>query len=219
MHARRSLIIGAAALLCSAALAQVPLGPKLAGLASGSVFSAWNPLDAGSAFTLSNANFTASASGSYIQTVRGTTSKSTGKWYFEVTASSIATSGDLIGIAKSSTPLGSIVGQDAYSYGLYSADGYLYSGGGKQYYLSTFTTSDVIGIAIDLTGNLLYISKNGSWLNSANPSAGTGGISITGGAYFPAASIFATSGTATFILNTGGTAFTATIPTGFSAWR
>lgn len=44
---------------------------------------------------------------------------------------------------------------------------------------STYTTGDIIGIAMDLDNNKLYFSKNGTWQNSANPSAGTGGISIT----------------------------------------
>ena len=30
-------------------------------------------------------------------------------------------------------------------------------------------TGDIIGIALDLDNNKLYWSKNGAWINSANP--------------------------------------------------
>ena len=44
---------------------------------------------------------------------------------------------------------------------------------------ATYTTNDIIGIAIDLDNNKLYFSKNGSWQNSANPSTESNGVSIT----------------------------------------
>ena len=36
----------------------------------------------------------------------------------------------------------------------------------------------IVGIALDLDNNKIYWSRNGTWRNSADPSAGTNGFSI-----------------------------------------
>ena len=46
---------------------------------------------------------------------------------------------------------------------------------------STYTSGDIIGVALDLDNNKLYFHKNGTYENSGNPtsgSTGTGAISI-----------------------------------------
>lgn len=215
--ARRSLIIGAV-LVCTSALAQVPgMGVVLGGFIN-SVFSTWNPSDAGSGFSFSNANRTASvtpSTGGY-RLVRGTASHSNGKWYFEDTVGAITDSGVRVGIAASSLPLSNYVGQTAAGYGLNSAFGYLYNNGGVIAVLSGFNVSDVVGVAVDLTNNKIYFSVNGAW--GGNPSAGTGGIAIAPGAYFPAAD-GGGNFTATHTINTGKTAFANAAPSGFAAWH
>lgn len=48
----------------------------------------------------------------------------------------------------------------------------------------TFTNGDIIGIAIDLDNNYIYYHKNGTYINSGDPtsgSSGTGGFTVTGG--------------------------------------
>jgi hypothetical protein len=35
--------------------------------------------------------------------------------------------------------------------------------------VDTFTTGDIIGVALDLDNNKLYFSKNGVWQNSGDP--------------------------------------------------
>jgi hypothetical protein len=54
---------------------------------------------------------------------------------------------------------------------------------------TTASTGDVIGIAIDLDNGYMYLSKNGSWMNSGVPTSGatgTGGIPVvTGHTHYP----------------------------------
>ena len=45
---------------------------------------------------------------------------------------------------------------------------------------NTYTTGDIIGIAMDLDNNKLYFSKNGTWQNSGDPTSGSTG---TGSAF------------------------------------
>ena len=59
---------------------------------------------------------------------------------------------------------------------------------------NSYTTNDIIGIAIDVDNSKLYFSKNGVWQNSGDPTSGSTGtgalsmpvaaISCTDGAYF-----------------------------------
>ena len=44
----------------------------------------------------------------------------------------------------------------------------------------TYTTGDIIGIAVDLDNHKLYFAKNGTWQNSGDPTSGATG---TGSAY------------------------------------
>jgi len=55
-----------------------------------------------------------------------------------------------------------------------------YNNGNYSSYGDTFTTGDIIGIAMDLDNHKLYFSKNGTWQNSGNPESGATG---TGSAY------------------------------------
>ena len=85
-------------------------------------------------------------------------------------------------------------------------------------YGDSYTSGDIIGIALDLTNNKLYFSKNGTWQNSGDPtsgSTGTGAISITAvgstplGNYFFAIGDYDNSSgsTSTFEANFGNPSF------------
>ena len=59
----------------------------------------------------------------------------------------------------------------------------------------SYTTGDIIGIALDLDNNKIYFSKNGTWQNSGDPTSGatgTGAISITDPASTTSGNYFAT---------------------------
>jgi hypothetical protein len=85
---------------------------------------------------------------------------------------------------------------------------------------TTQATNDWLGDGTHSIGyhssGAVYVSKNGTWQNSADPSAGTGGIDVSAfvGSALPGASTNNLNAfTARF---TSG--FTGTIPSGVSAW-
>ena len=156
------------------------------------VFATWNPLaNANTSSTaLTNGNTTfATPSGGHDFTIStlGMNSGS-GKFYCE-TKVSVSSSFNMIGISDHMYQGGNQeLSEDNYSYGYYSD-----SGGGStaakvrgngSYILSgmpNYTTNDIIGMAIDLENHKLYFSKNGTWINSGDPtsgSTGTGAVSI-----------------------------------------
>lgn len=188
--------------------------------------STWNPADKNAGISLTGGNLIAtraSSSPANAEVVRATSSKSSGKSYWECTPSGTTGLGNVsIGLAVAGASLAAAIGIDTNGVG--------YFDGGNVRMNTTaignagsYTTADVIGIAIDLGAQLIWFRKNGGvWNNSGanNPSTGVGGFSysgITAGALFPAISLnvsVPTSGTANF----GASAFGASAPAGFSAW-
>jgi len=53
--------------------------------------------------------------------------------------------------------------------------------------VTSFTTDDILMFALDLDNSKFYIGKNGTWMNSGDPTSGatgTGAASITSGYYY-----------------------------------
>jgi hypothetical protein len=144
------------------------------------VFSTLNALQPISSISYSNGNLTFTNSSSNHRMVNSTLAVSSGKYYAEVKASTLGGNYPQIGIIDPDK-----FDNDDY---LGSADGgYAYlSNGNKQYNNSatsfgdTYTTGDIIGIAVDLDNHKLYFAKNGTWQNSGDPTSGATG---TGSAY------------------------------------
>ena len=148
-----------------------------------------------------------------------------GKYYMEATVNSISSAGLVLGIMGSDryTATNEFTGRRFDAYGYYSVDGKLfndYDGNSTSFtFGNSYTTSDVIGIAVDLDNNKLYFSKNGTFQNSGVPtsgSTGTGAISIdavstlTFGQYFAAAGDYGASMNVTNSFNFGNGFFGTT---------
>jgi hypothetical protein len=114
---------------------------------------------------------------------------STGKWYWEI--KSVSGSSIMLGISSLfSTSASDQLGESNNQYS-YNDSGLIRNNGSTLATYSSYTTNDIIGIALDATNNKFYVSNNGTFQNSADPSAGTGGISISQtssgtGFWFPA---------------------------------
>ena len=68
-------------------------------------------------------------------------------------------------------------GRYDYDYGYNFSDGQYYRNtSGTAYGGISWTPGDYFSFGIDNTNQKMYIAKNGTWINSANPSSGTGGI-------------------------------------------
>ena len=138
--------------------------------------------------TKGNTTFTSNggaAWGTLISTIGATT----GKYYCEAKCATLGTYA-MVGICDMSADAQNsnaawYLGQTASSaqYGYNSTDGNIYTNDSNSSYGTSFTTGDIMGIAMDLDNNKLYFRKNNNaWENSGNPesgSTGTGAVSIT----------------------------------------
>jgi hypothetical protein len=186
--------------------------------------SALDPATASVNFSFSNSNLTATSSGG-VGGVRSTTSKTTGKWYFEASLDTTGGSSIGFGVANASYSNTNFLGADADSLGAYNSQAILSNSSSVGDFGVPFTEGDVIGCAIDVDADRIWFKNatepTGNWNNTggANPAAGSevGWISI--GFITP---IFAAIGSANSggvsTINFGGTTFVMSPPSGYSAW-
>jgi hypothetical protein len=135
-----------------------------------------NLLDKNASVTLSEGNLKVSTSAENVG-VFGNFAVSQGKWYFEVVRDN-SSGVPIFGIAKANWDKTYVGNTNSIGYG---SNGIIYvNGSAAQSSLATYTTSDVIGIRLDLDGGSVTFYKN-------NVQVGT---AVTGlsGEYFPAIS-------------------------------
>jgi hypothetical protein len=186
------------------------------------VFTTWNPLENYyQSATLSNGNTTIQTGNSSYSPSSSTLGVSSGKWYWEVEYDALSGGSDVayVGVlSQFATNSTTSLGTNANDYGYY-VNGNYYNNNTGTAYGTTYTTGDIIGVALDLDNNKLYFSKNGTWQNSGDPESGatgTGAISITNptsttnGAYFPSICDGSSSANATFKTNFGNGYFGTT---------
>lgn len=178
----------------------------------------WNPADSAANVTLTNGNLTAtSASSNVSKAIRSTTSRSTGKYYFELT----------IGGTNNFSEIGLILAGTSLTTSLSLANpGFGNDQGGTAYVNGatgsgfTYVSGNVIGLAIDFDLLKFWIRKGGVWQTNAgpwDPATNTGGFGpFTAGTYFVAFNAFGAGVSAT--ANFGATGFANAAPTGFSAF-
>ena len=153
-------------------------------------FATINPLYySTSQSTLSNGNLTATSSGANWNNFHSTLAPSTGKWYWEVKVVNVGSNTHPIGIVGTDdSELNKTSLSDAFDNGT-TGISYVQTGdkdvaGSRTSYGNSYTTGDIIGVAMDLDNLKLYFSKNGTYQNSGVPtsgSTGTGAISIVSG--------------------------------------
>jgi len=151
--------------------------------------------------------------------IYGTIGMTSGKFYWESTPSSISSGGCMIGIAPATTQGSS--GSPGLSvttgYGYYTT-GSKYAGSGGVAYGNTFTTSDVIGCALDLDNGKIWWSKNGVFQASGDPAAGTNAaFTSVSGTFVPGIGNGGSGSFSTVNVNFGQQPFAYTPPTGFVA--
>ena len=151
------------------------------------VFATLNPLSGSlSNNTLSNGNNTIAVTSGW-RWRPSTIAPSSGKYYAEFKP----TSGGSIYTVAGVTPQvswkdidGEVIGSGANSENKsvgYQQDGQVKKGNSTQYTGSSYTTNDIIGVALDLDNHKVYFSKNGTYQNSGDPTSGatgTGAISL-----------------------------------------
>ena len=182
----------------------------------------WDPATAGSHIVLSNGNLTATGSaGGVNNSVRGTTSQNTGKWYFEILIGG-STFNEQIGVATSA-----LVGSSGLGGG--SDNGSARPTDGSTAVASSFSLVNATGVtwaagdtmtfAVDFDAGKIWISKNSTWCASGNPTSGTNpwATFTPNIRLFPAFST-ASSTTDAATLHTSVSTIVYSPPTGFTLW-
>ena len=158
------------------------------------VFATMNPLDNFySGYSFSNGNTTVALDNINERYVLGNLGMSSGKYYFE--AKYVTKSGDTYSkIGIESIMKNASNGYEADSYGYRGEPvGYKVNNGTFTTWGNSYTTGDIIGVAVDLDNNYIYFSKNGTWQESGDPTSGSSGTGAafslgtpSSGFYFPA---------------------------------
>lgn len=133
-------------------------------------------------------------------------------WEFVITT---GTANIMLGIGRRGQDLTHFPGQDADGYGYYASSGVKYNNNSGSAYGASYTTGDVIGIAVNKTTGKIWFRKNGTWQNSGDPAAGTGEAftGMTGALYGCYGAANSSVVTGRFTLASFGSA----PPSGFSA--
>jgi hypothetical protein len=169
-------------------------------------FCVMNPLFKNTDFTLTGGNLNVSTSSVADKVCGSTIGVSSGKYYWEVTINGGAGTG--IGICSNAVNLSSYLGGDANGYS-YDWNANKYNNAVGTAYGASYTTGDVIGVALDMDAGTLTYYKN-----NASQGQAFSGIS---GTFFPAIGDQSSSGNVDASANFGQRPFTYTPPTGFVA--
>ena len=153
------------------------------------VFATLNPLFTSSnTINFTNGNTIATGVNYQNQRTGGTLASSSGKFYFESKVTGNAGfGGSIIGIADydnaNITNSNTWFGSENNFVGFYSSGRLRFAGSGAYNDYGTVNVNDIIGFAFDIDNGFAYISRNGTWLNSGDPtsgSTGTGNVNRTG---------------------------------------
>jgi hypothetical protein len=176
-------------------------------------YAVMNPLKTPITGTYSNANLTVSFGTSEFTPALTTIYPSSGKWYWEA----VWVSGSNARIGVQNTNVASTdFGSDTSGW-RWQNDGVIFNGS-SLITVSSYATGDVLGFCLDLDSGRLYVSKNGTWQNSAVPASGTGAVATN----IPTNTLMSPAGSTGFqptviTWNFGQRPFAYTPPTGFVA--
>jgi hypothetical protein len=179
-------------------------------------FMTWNPLFTNSrgTFAEGNCQVTTNVQGSvpYGQVEFGNFHVNSGKWYWEVEVVEVGSGGSLGLGANERAYEGTYInghnnGGSAGNIRYNHSNGNVNNGSSTAVSgAATYTDDDTIGFAMDLDNNKMYIHKNGTYINSGDPAAGSNGITMTSSYsdyWTPWISKDDTSNNAKVYLNTG----------------
>ena len=180
-------------------------------------FCTMNPLDAHSSLTLTEGNLKASYDGGNDTRAFATMAVANGKWYWEIKG----LSPDVDSVQKWAAGVAEAenhqayndksAGDGPYEVGLYTGNGKIYTNESvvDAFGEVTFAQNDIMMLAMDVDNLKMYWGKNGTWLNSGDPTSGatgTGAVALTA-SWSPFMPIFAegNSNSQIWQVNFGGT--------------
>jgi len=165
---------------------------------------------------LTDGNLTLSGSS---KSPRATFAFSKGKWYWECKLVTQVTDEQVVGIVNETFNPTDTIGSDSNGWGYIiqsnANNGQAYHSNATIQY-ATFTTNDILNIAVDMDNQAIYFGKNGTWQNSGVPASGsskTGAIYTdlpTSGLVFPAFDSQNSGGTGVISANFGSPPYSVT---------
>ena len=177
--------------------------------------------------TLSNGGLTVVAANAGYQSIRGTISRSAGKYYVEFKTSAATVNNMLWGLATSSFVISNYLGTSDVSIGFCINGVGAFGSPASGFSMNNIVTSaaavnDVWAIAVDLTAGKIWVAQNNVWF-TGNPAIGTNSMvdiisSALGQAYFPALSLQNGTNTGVWTLQSTAASQKYAPPAGFSAW-
>jgi len=202
------------------------------------VLNVLNPQASG--YTIANGNLSVTTNaGDAWRTTYSTIGASSGKWYWEQKITNFTgVDPHYIGIVSEDQMSSSNIDQASTTRGyFYTATGAKRTNNAQVSYGDSWTTGDIVGVAMDLDNNKLYFSKNGVWQNSGDPTSGATGtgsaFDITSGYVYLASTstyyssntyqmnfgngFFGTTAVSSAGLNGNGSIFEYDCPTGYYA--
>ena len=148
-------------------------------------FCTMNPLWANSYTTYTEGATNVDTTGSGWMSMASTFAVSKGKWYWEFKRDSgnafvgiVDTEDTYIPISTAGYFFGYNDNSSTNSIGLYSANGQVYNSPGGTPDAAGFTTSNIVGVAVDMDNYKLYYHIDGTYAGSMDPANGTGGVTI-----------------------------------------
>lgn len=186
-------------------------GPGSAALAS------FDPADIAATVTLADSDKTVQKTADNFFGARSIETFSTGKYYFEGVGPTVVSGNIMLGVAPDSFDASTtLVSNGAVTY-YGQSPGYIWYAGAKASGYGAVVSTDIMMIAVDVDNELMWIGRNGTWLNG-DPAAGTGGFDLStqiSPPYCFAATIF--YNTQEIQCNFGQTGHTYTPPSGFTS--
>ena len=174
-------------------------------------FATLNPAGTrGASLSLSEGSLQLNNSGSGGPNGFSTIGLSSGKWYWEIRLTNYSTQQQSVGVVNAlgastnNVNLGTAINEWVLILQNNGNNGDLYNNGSFSPIGVTFAPGDTVGIALDVDSNSVWFRKNGTWIGSANPAAGTGAhfTSLFDPPYLPSATNINITG-AVFDLNFG----------------
>jgi hypothetical protein len=183
------------------------------GSGPGATFATWNPLDKSANILLSNGNLSTSDPYDIGGSVRATVGKSSGKWYWEITAFGYSITA--VGVGNSSASVMGTVGIDANGWAYFPTSGPVLGPKVTNNIVSAYagflisSYPFVIGVALDMdAGTVSFIYNNVDL-----------GVAFSGltGTLYPMATEASASAIPLTLANFGASAFSYTVPSGYNS--
>ena len=178
----------------------------LGGGAPAVTYATWNPADKGN-LTLSGGDLIASSNVWSWETVRSTISKTSWKWYWETTITSSPDGFQFVWACDWTVAItNAFTWQNTQGIWYFALEWKSYKDGGNSVYWATFTSWDIIWVALNLDAYEITFYKNGT-------SQGVISLGWTGAIYASHSEVFTQTATTNF----WATTFAYSVPSGYNA--